>query len=316
MRELVSLLNVFCLLSLLAVGGGSAVLPQMEHETVTVHQWVTADDFATIYSLGQMAPGPNMSMVGLIGFKAANHAGMSDGWAFAAMLVVLLAFYLPSSFLTYAVSHVWDSFKENPWRDAVQRGMAPITIGLMLAGTATVINLALGMILLHVGRKRQSPVLRANGQHVLSDVYTSIAVLIALALVHFTGWPWWDPIMAVLAATNILFTGIKLIKESLGGLMDAAEPATEAKIRELLDGLKTELPFRYHHLRHRHSGHTHWVELHLVFDDQTTVLDAHETATLVEEKISALLAPNGRIITHLEPRSAEEKDEIWEGPRA
>ncbi len=138
MRELVSLLNVFCLLSLLAVGGGSAVLPQMEHETVTVHQWVTADDFATIYSLGQMAPGPNMSMVGLIGFKAANHAGMSNGWAFAAMLVVLLAFYLPSSFLTYAVSHVWDSFKENPWRDAVQRGMAPITIGLMLAGVYAV----------------------------------------------------------------------------------------------------------------------------------------------------------------------------------
>ena len=61
MRELVSLLNVFCLLSLLAVGGGSAVLPQMEHETVTVHQWVSADDFATIYSLGQMAPGGRFS---------------------------------------------------------------------------------------------------------------------------------------------------------------------------------------------------------------------------------------------------------------
>ncbi len=138
MRELVSLLNVFCLLSLLAVGGGSAVLPQMEHETVAVHQWVSADDFATIYSLGQMAPGPNMTMVGLIGFKAANHAGMSDVWALAAMLVVLLAFYLPSSFLTYAVSHMWDSFKENPWRDSVQKGMAPITIGLMLAGVHAV----------------------------------------------------------------------------------------------------------------------------------------------------------------------------------
>ena len=138
MRELVSLLNVFCLLSLLAVGGGSAVLPQMEHETVTVHKWVTADDFATIYSLGQMAPGPNMTMVGLIGFKAANHSGMSNAWALAAMLVVLFAFYLPSSFLTYAVSHIWDSFKENPWRDSVQKGMAPITIGLMLAGVHAV----------------------------------------------------------------------------------------------------------------------------------------------------------------------------------
>jgi chromate transporter len=129
MRELIQLLNVFCLMSVLAVGGGSAVLPQMEHETVTVYKWVSADSFAAIYSLGQMAPGPNMTMVGLIGFKAAGFAGM---------LVVLLAFYLPSSLLTYGASHIWDSFKENPWRDAVQRGMAPVTIGLMLAGVYAV----------------------------------------------------------------------------------------------------------------------------------------------------------------------------------
>ncbi len=129
MNELIKLLNTFCLLSVLAVGGGSAVLPQMEHETVTVNHWVTPETFAAIYSLGQMAPGPNMTMVGLIGFKAAGFAGM---------LVVLLAFYLPSSILTYAASHVWDSLKDNPWRDAVQRGMAPITIGLMLAGVYAV----------------------------------------------------------------------------------------------------------------------------------------------------------------------------------
>jgi chromate transporter len=129
MNKLVSLLNVFCLLSLLAVGGGSAVLPQMAHETVAVHGWVSADDFATIYSLGQMAPGPNMTMVGLIGYKASGLAGM---------IVVLLAFYLPSSFLTYAASLIWDAFKENPWRNSIQEGMAPITIGLMLAGVYAV----------------------------------------------------------------------------------------------------------------------------------------------------------------------------------
>jgi len=129
MRELVQLINAFALMSLLAVGGGSAVLPQMEHETVTVHNWVSADTFANIYSLGQMAPGPNMTMVGLIGFKAAGLPGM---------LVVLLAFYLPSSFLVYAASFIWDAFKDNPWREAVQRGMAPVTIGLMLAGVYAV----------------------------------------------------------------------------------------------------------------------------------------------------------------------------------
>jgi cation diffusion facilitator family transporter len=193
--------------------------------------------------------------------------------------------------------------------------MENIGFGALLAGSATLVNLLLGAALLHIGKKRQSPVLRANGHHVMTDVYTSIAVLLALALVYFTKWPWWDPVIAILAATNILWTGYKLVRESLSGLMDAAEPETEAKIRTLLDALMTEHDFRYHHLRHRHSGHTHWVELHLVFADETTVHDAHEVATTVEEKICALLAPYGRIITHLEPRSAEEKDEVWEGSR-
>ncbi len=190
-----------------------------------------------------------------------------------------------------------------------------IGLGALLAGAATTVNFLLGVALLHIGKKRHSPVLRANGHHVMTDVSTSVGVLIALALVHFTGWLWWDPIIAIIAATNILWTGIKLVRSSLDGLMDAAEPETEARIRTLLDELMQKNDFRYHHLRHRHSGHTHWVELHLVFADETTVQDAHEVATKVESAISDLLAPYGRIITHLEPRSAEEKDEIWEGMR-
>lgn len=193
--------------------------------------------------------------------------------------------------------------------------MEKLGIGASLAGLAMMINLVLGIALLRVGKKRQSPLLRANGMHVLSDVYTSVAVLFALGLVYFTKWPWWDPIMAALAATNILWTGVKLIRQSLGGLMDAAEPETEAKIRTLLDELMLSQPFTYHHLRHRHSGHTHWVELHLVVEDEMSVHDAHVIATKVEQQICDLLAPYGRIITHLEPRSAEETDEIWEGSR-
>ncbi len=129
MKELIPLLNVFALLSLMAVGGGTAVLPQMEHETVSVHHWVDATHFSVIYSLGQLAPGPNMTMVGLIGYHAAGVAGL---------FLVLFAFYFPASMLTYLVSHVWDACAENPWRAAVQKGMAPITIGLMLAGVYAV----------------------------------------------------------------------------------------------------------------------------------------------------------------------------------
>jgi chromate transporter len=125
MNKLVSLINVFALLSVLAVGGGTAVLPQMKHEAVGLHHWVTADQFDAIYSLGQLAPGPNMNMVIVIGYKIAGVAGA---------ILVLIAFYLPSCTLVFAVSKVWDHFEGSPWRDAVQRGMAPITVGLMLSG--------------------------------------------------------------------------------------------------------------------------------------------------------------------------------------
>lgn len=129
MKEIVGLINVFALLSLLAVGGGTAVLPQMKHDTVTERHWVTDDQFTTIYSLGQLAPGPNMTMVSLIGYHVSGPIGA---------IVVLIAFFFPASLLTYIVSHIWDSCRGSPWRDAVQKGMAPITVGLMLAGVYAV----------------------------------------------------------------------------------------------------------------------------------------------------------------------------------
>jgi len=125
MNKLISLINVFALLSLLAVGGGTAVLPQMKHEVVGTHHWLDAEQFTDIYSLGQLAPGPNMNMVCVIGYRVAGIAGA---------IVVLLAFYLPSCTLVFAVGKIWDHFEGSPWRDAVQRGMAPITIGLMASG--------------------------------------------------------------------------------------------------------------------------------------------------------------------------------------
>lgn len=125
MNKLVSLVNVFALLSILAVGGGTAVLPQMKHEVVTTHRWLDAEQFTDIYSLGQLSPGPNMNMVAVIGYHVSGIAGA---------ILVLLAFYLPSCTLVFAVGKFWDHFEGSPWRDAVQRGMAPITIGLMLSG--------------------------------------------------------------------------------------------------------------------------------------------------------------------------------------
>lgn len=193
-------------------------------------------------------------------------------------------------------------------------GVAISNLGLGAAITAfaAVVNLVLGLLLIRVGKKHNSPLLKANGEHVLTDVWSSGAVLVALGLIYCTDWLWWDPIAAVLAAANIFRVGFKLIRESLGGLLDEADPEVEKKICELLDKEVSERGLAYHNFRHRHSGRTHWVEFHLVFDDELTVGQAHDAATEVEAAVAALLHPDGRVISHLEPKSAEHHEERWE----
>ena len=188
-----------------------------------------------------------------------------------------------------------------------------LSFGIAVTAAAAAINLALGLSLLAVGKRSGSPLLRANGHHVLTDVWSSVAVLLALGLYKSTGWVWWDPIAAMLAALNILRVGYKLIRESLGGLLDEADPAMEKRIRDLLDREAARHGLSYHNFRHRHSGRTHWVEFHLVFDDDLSVGDAHSAATLIESSVAEMLHPDGRVISHLEPKSAEHDEERWEG---
>lgn len=187
-----------------------------------------------------------------------------------------------------------------------------LAFGAWLTGAAAGVNLLLGSALVVLGKRHRSPLLRANGQHVLTDVWTSVAVLLALALVYFTGWKRWDPIIAALAALNILRTGFSLIRESLDGLLDAADPQAEAKMRSLLDAQKDKRGVTYHNLRHRYSGRRHWVEVHLVFPESHSLSEAHDTATEIEKEIADLLGASARIISHLEPQSAEHRVERWE----
>ena len=134
MAKLLNLTWVFMLLAILAVGGGTAVLPEMQHLTVDQFHWVTKGQFRDIYSLGQVAPGPNMLMVLLIGHKMAGALGA---------LVVGLAFFLPDCILTLLANRLWVHFKDSPWRAAIQHGMAPGAIGLMLAGTYAIARLSI-----------------------------------------------------------------------------------------------------------------------------------------------------------------------------
>ena len=133
MNTLAQLAGAFALLSILAVGGGAAVLPEMKETVVGEHHWLSADQFIDVYSLGRLAPGPNMLMVQIIGERVAGPAGA---------LVALLAFFAPASILTYATGRLWDRLEDWPWRESIQRGLAPISIGLMLAGTITIARIA------------------------------------------------------------------------------------------------------------------------------------------------------------------------------
>jgi chromate transporter len=134
---LLRLLGVFGMLSVLAVGGGLAVLPEMKKLTVEQYHWVTADQFVDFYSLGQMAPGPNMVMVTLIGYKVAGLVGA---------ISVLVAFFLPASVLTFGANRLWHRLSAWPWRESIRRGLGPVTVGLMLAGVISIGKVAIDVV--------------------------------------------------------------------------------------------------------------------------------------------------------------------------
>jgi chromate transporter len=114
----------FFVLSLLSIGGANAVIPEIHRRVVEAEHWMTDADFAQLFALSQAAPGPNVLIVSLVGWKV---AGVVGG------VVAMLAMSGPSSVLTYGVAHAWDRFRDAPWRVAIQRAVAPITVGLILA---------------------------------------------------------------------------------------------------------------------------------------------------------------------------------------
>ena len=134
MTQLPALIWVFAYLSLLTVGGGLAAFPELKYLTVDVYHWLTPTQLIHLYSLGQVAPGPNMMMVAAVGERVAGVVG-----AFA----VVIAFFGPTSLLTLWTGRLWRRLEGWRWRESIQRGLAPVAIGLLLAGS---ISLAKGAV--------------------------------------------------------------------------------------------------------------------------------------------------------------------------
>jgi len=131
---LLALLWVLGSLSLLAVGGGNTVLPELHRQAVSVQRWLTDGEFAGVFAIAQAAPGPSTALIAaLIGLKAA-------GWPGA--IVAALAMLLPAAVLTYAASLAWERFRTARWRVAVEKGLAPIAMGLLLATALVIVRAA------------------------------------------------------------------------------------------------------------------------------------------------------------------------------
>ena len=179
--------------------------------------------------------------------------------------------------------------------------------GILLVAAAAVVNAALGWYLVWKGKKHDSIILVANGKHVLTDSWTSFGVVGGLLLVMFTGWLPFDPILAIFVAVNIIWSGGKLIRTSVGGLMDEVDPGADMQIRAVLDAETKKHSLEYHELRNRRSGSTVWVDFHLLFPSGTSIEDAHELATLIEAALKKSMRENCVVTSHLEPMEDHEK---------
>lgn len=181
-------------------------------------------------------------------------------------------------------------------------------LGTSLTVLAMMINGALGAYLIWTGKRRKSVILEANGKHVLTDFWTSLGAVCGLSLALLTGYLAWDPIAAIVVALNILWSGIGLMRQSISGLMDVADPQLHPQIVELLDRQTHSHGITYHNLRHRHMGDAYWIEVHLLFPGSMPIREAHRIATRIENAVADALDPHSYVTTHLE--SIEDHDRV------
>ncbi len=176
-----------------------------------------------------------------------------------------------------------------------------LEFGLLLVLLAALVNLVLGQGLIKAGRRTRSLTLVADGQHVLTDVYTSLGVLGGLALVWFTGWYWLDGAVACLVALNILFIGGKLVRQSFQGLMDTSEPELLEEIAQVLAKHRKDTWIDVHRLRARRAGSRVLLDFHLILPRDFTLHEVHREVKELEQVFDAHFGGQADILIHTDP---------------
>ncbi len=188
---------------------------------------------------------------------------------------------------------------------AVQRLMNPapledVAVGLAVSVVASIINLATARTLMAVGKKHNSITLEADAHHLLTDVWTSAGVILGVGLVWLTGWLWLDPVIALVVALNILWTGWQLLNRSAEGLMDVSLPEEQIRaIEAVLAGYRAQ-GLDFHALRTRQAGSRGFVSLHVLVPGAWTVQLGHDWSERIEGDIRVAV-PGTHVTTHLEP---------------
>jgi cation diffusion facilitator family transporter len=180
------------------------------------------------------------------------------------------------------------------------QALEAVGIGLAASVVASAINLATSRILMDVGRKHHSITLEADAHHLMTDVWTSAGVIAGVGLAWLTGWLWLDPVIALLVALNIVWTGWKLLQRSAAGLMDVSIPEEEIKAIEIvLEGYRQQ-GLEFHALRTRQAGARAFISLHVLVPGTWTVQRGHDWSERIESDIRQAVSYS-HITTHLEP---------------
>jgi cation diffusion facilitator family transporter len=190
--------------------------------------------------------------------------------------------------------------------EALPRFFAPVPpqrldLGIFLLLGAGSVNLGLGFFLLRQGRKHHSDALIADGQHLLTDFYTSAGVILGLFAVRATGWLWLDPLVACLVAVNILIPGFRLVRRSIQDLMNQADPETLQRVVAALAQIKSPVWLAPHDLRVLRSGRYYHIDLHIHLPHYWLLSQAHEVEMEVAAALLQALGAEGDVMIHLDP---------------
>ncbi|WP_338572953.1 cation diffusion facilitator family transporter [Arachnia propionica] len=188
---------------------------------------------------------------------------------------------------------------------ALQRLVFPqpiesLGIGLMISMIASVLNGAVALVLLRAGKRHHSITLTADGKHLMTDVWTSVGVLVGIVLVWMSGWSWLDPVIAIAVGINILFTGYGLVKESTEGLMDASLPERDNERLRMILTRRAGAGIAFHQMRTRVSGARQFMDFHLLVPDDWSVKQGHDFLEDLSDEIVAEF-PRMNVTGHIEP---------------